>query len=202
MADNTVPLHDSLYAYTQAAREIAKAQGMSERVRDEFTMQMLGDINRDELKTRDKDTGFRLRKNNTNTLWHFLAEGDVNAWLEKQGVPYRWHPQRSVMDDAGSATSGSASVQTVLPVTVDGTGTHNFVHSTKTRRNDLTPAIELAQGRCRNPKDTAEVWAELEVLAKEKKAPFIGSTEEGLQYTKGGDVKFFTRKSLRKRLNR
>lgn len=76
------------------------------------------------------------------------------------------------------------------------------IHSTRARRDFLTPVIELAQTKCFNQKDTAEVWAVLQVLSKEKVAPLIGATDQGLQYLTQGDVKFFTRKSLGKRLAR
>lgn len=75
-------------------------------------------------------------------------------------------------------------------------------HSTKTRRNTLTPVIEQAQMQCSNPKDTAEVWATLLILAENKHPPLIGATEDGLQYLKGGEAAIFKRKSLGQRLSR
>ncbi len=75
-------------------------------------------------------------------------------------------------------------------------------HSTKARRDTLTPVIELAKTKCRNSLDTAEVWGALLVLAETKEAPLIGATEEGLQYLKGGTAEIFTRNSLGKRLAR
>lgn len=77
-----------------------------------------------------------------------------------------------------------------------------LVHSTKARRDALTPVIELAQRQCRSPKDDAEVWAALQPLAEKKTPPLIGATEEGLQYLKNGKAEIFTRDALRKRLNR
>jgi hypothetical protein len=76
------------------------------------------------------------------------------------------------------------------------------VQSTKTRRDELTPVIEHAQSQCRNPKDTAEVWACLQVLAEHKSAPLIGATEDGLQYLKHGTVERLSRDALSKRLAR
>ena len=76
------------------------------------------------------------------------------------------------------------------------------IHSTKARRDALTPVIELAQKECRNPQDTAEVWAVLLVLAEKKHAPLRGATEDGLQYLKGGVAAIFNRDALRKRLYR
>lgn len=76
----------------------------------------------------------------------------------------------------------------------------SVTHSTKRRRNTLTPIIELAQKKCRNPQDTAEVWAVLAVLAEQKHPPLLGATEEGLQYLKNGAAASFNREALRKRL--
>lgn len=78
----------------------------------------------------------------------------------------------------------------------------NFIHSTKLRRSTLTPVIELAQQKCRDPNDTAEIWIVLTTLAEKKHPPFYGTTEEGLQYLKNGDPKILNRSSLGKRLTR
>lgn len=78
----------------------------------------------------------------------------------------------------------------------------SLTHSTKARRDALTPVIELAQEKCRNPKDTAEVWAALAVLAEKKHPPLLGATEDGLQYLNSGAAAIFKRDSLRKRLGR
>ena len=78
----------------------------------------------------------------------------------------------------------------------------SLTHSIRVRRDTLTPVIELAQSQCRNPKDTAEVWAVLMVLAEKKHPPLIGVTEEGLQYYEAGEAAIFKRKSLGARLTR
>ncbi len=105
-----------------------------------------------------------------------------------------------------NASEASAPAPTATPAPVVAASASSalpkVVHSTKIRRNLLTPVIELAQTDCRNPTDTAEVWAVLVVLARKKTAPLIGATEEGLQYSKGCDVGIFTRDALRKRLGR
>lgn len=76
------------------------------------------------------------------------------------------------------------------------------IHSTKERRDTLTPVIEFAQKQCRNPQDTAEVWGALLVLAERKHPPLIGTTEDGLQYLNKGSADIFKRKSLGQRLAR
>lgn len=95
--------------------------------------------------------------------------------------------------EAGKA----APVVAVEPEPLNG-----IIHSTKARRDTLTPVIELAQSQCRNSLDTAEVWAALQILAEKKIAPLIGGTEDGLQYLKGGNAEIFKRKSLGQRLAR
>lgn len=113
-----------------------------------------------------------------------------------------------LMDDATRAmvmegfadVASSKGFTTLVPV-VNG-GATGITHSTKSRRDALTPVIEQAQRQCRDSQDTAEVWAALQVLAEKKEAPLIGATEDGLQYLKGGEAAIFTRKSLGQRLAR
>lgn len=99
-----------------------------------------------------------------------------------------------------SVAVGPAPKPQAAPVVV--VSASGVIHSTKTRRDTLTPVIELAQNQCRNPKDAAEVWAALLVMAEKKHPPLIGATEDGLQYLKGGAAANFTRDALGKRLTR
>jgi hypothetical protein len=97
------------------------------------------------------------------------------------------------------------AVQVAPPETGLAAGQAPFTtisHSTKTRRDALMPVIEKAQSQCKDPKDTAEVWAALLVLAEKKTAPLLGATEDGLQYLKKGTAASFNREALRKRLGR
>jgi hypothetical protein len=75
------------------------------------------------------------------------------------------------------------------------------IHSTKPRRNVLTPVIELAKHQCLNPADTAEVWAALLVLANCKHPPLIRTEEKGIEYLSGDGLKTFTRDALNKRIH-
>lgn len=71
----------------------------------------------------------------------------------------------------------------------------------KLRRDSIDPVIELAQTRCRNPQDTAEVWGHMVVFADDRHTPFLMSNENGLQYSKKGINAHFTRDALDKRLH-
>ena len=53
-----------------------------------------------------------------------------------------------------------------------------------------------------DPGDTAQVWAQLQVLADSESPPLLASTSEGLKYkkVKGKDA-YFTRDALDKRLH-
>ena len=71
------------------------------------------------------------------------------------------------------------------------------------RRDSLTPLIEQAQRECNDPHDTSEVWNKLSVFAHKGVAPFFGVAQEGLKYLDDrGDVQFFSKAALGKRLNR
>lgn len=106
------------------------------------------------------------------------------------------------------AMLGDSALATPAPVVREQAGTddpappNKIVHSTKTRRDTLTPVIEVARRQCSDPQDTAAVWAVLQVLAEKKTAPLIGATEDGLQYLKNGNAAIFNREALRKRLGR
>lgn len=123
------------------------------------------------------------------------------AW-RKAMVKELLQPSPTVSEVAADAPTQSTQA---APVVYAGDGPAPLtttIHSTKTRRDTLTPVIEQAQTQCRNATDTAEVWGALLVLAEKKTAPLIGATEEGLQYLKHGTVAIFKRNSLGKRLAR
>lgn len=72
---------------------------------------------------------------------------------------------------------------------------------TKTRRDSLTPVIELAQKQCSNSQDTAEVWGVLMTLANKQHPPLIRTEGNGIDYLFKDSVKTFTRDALNKRLH-
>lgn len=76
-------------------------------------------------------------------------------------------------------------------------------HTTKERRDLLTPVIELAQGNCKRNWDAAEVWAKLKQLAIAKHLPLNGVDESGIQYFDANDtLKTLNIGALRMRLTR
>lgn len=126
-----------------------------------------------------------------------VKRSDVAAYCQPIGVSFTFAQveQPAVTDTAPAEDAVITASEPKAQVPVMG-------KSTKLkRRNILTPLIELAQASCKNKTDTAEVWAALQPLAQQKKAPLIGATEDGLQYLKNGECKIFKRDSLRKRLS-
>lgn len=125
-------------------------------------------------------------------------EADSTAWV-RQAAPVTVSHQSTCkmpVECANTAKDGAVP-------TSESRLTATVTHTTKTpRRDTLTPVIELAKNQCRKPKDTAEVWACLLMLAESKSPPLIGATEEGLQYLKNGMAAIFKRDALRKRLAR
>lgn len=73
-------------------------------------------------------------------------------------------------------------------------------NTTGGRRDVLVPAIELAQRKSLDPWDTAQVWAQLELMAQSRHPPFVDSHSGGLVYTDGGVRSGFSLKKLRDRL--
>lgn len=117
-------------------------------------------------------------------------------------LPASWGKWVTYVEDIQALCERQAEATAPSPAPVGTVSAPRVIHSTKARRDPLTPVIELAQKQCRNPQDTAEVWAVLQVLAEKKSAPLIGVTEDGLQYLKAGAAAIFKRDSLRKRLDR
>jgi hypothetical protein len=131
-----------------------------------------------------------------------IAAGEFSKWLEQQGeVPSvhisAWIASCQTQPEQAHPAPTVVLVEPATPAPVTVTK-----HSTKTRRNSLTPVIELAQSKCLNPKDTAEVWNELCKLASKQTAPFEGTDGDSLRYFKDDEPHYFKKSDLRKRLGR
>ena len=71
------------------------------------------------------------------------------------------------------------------------------------RRDLLTLPIGVAQAACSDPFATPSVWAKLREMAVARTAPFIGATDEGLQWIDHSDqTQYLSMKNLRDRLIR
>jgi hypothetical protein len=208
---------DNIFPYTQVAREIGAAQGWSAAQIETFQMDMLAAIQSESLKVRNRLTGLPNRV--PDDFWHLVHPDDVNEWLKGQGLGYRWVSPNIRIPAAGveSVVSlGSVTVETSplrLPIVAEpavGASVTQLAivsvpsqrHSIKPQRRDsINPVIELAQSKCKDPSDTAEVWAQMEYLADNETLPFLAATSEGLKYRKGGSDEYFTRGALRLRLH-
>ena len=62
--------------------------------------------------------------------------------------------------DAGPLAASQPQDMAPRPAPVGIVSAPRVIHSTRARRDILTPLIELAQKQCRNTQDTAEVWAD------------------------------------------
>lgn len=166
-----------------------------------------------EMQFRDVEDGApRWGDNISDFLTEWLFAEDFNAWLELAGflVSFRLPEGASSAAELADVAAGSERavpksgpesstaakdliVQTVV-----------LVHTTKTKRRDpLDTAIEQAQSKCHDPKDTAEVWGQMQVLAQCEYPPLLAVTADGLKYTKDGtNPSHFKRDALHKRLHR
>lgn len=104
---------------------------------------------------------------------------------------------------APEATAPAQTAATPEPV-VTASETPSQINPPKKRKRDLlTPLIESAQRECNDPLNTAAVWLALERKAIARERPFIGKTEEGLQWVDSSDKpQFLSFKNLRDRINR
>ena len=186
---STEPLPIGFYRLRDAAEKIAKQFGWPDDATDTLISQWVNDAHDGSLTVRHPKTYIPCLPYTSGVYGEFLTAADVNAWAEKRGVLWRWSVE----------SAPAQTVATPAPAVAVGA---SLTHSTRARRDTLTPVIELAQSKCRNPKDTAEVWAVLLVLAEKKQPPLIGVTEEGLQYYEAGEAAIFKRKSLGARLTR
>lgn len=174
-----------LYFLSQVSEEISAQHRHTEGQKKRFATEMLQSALDGNLATYDIKTGRLLSREIAElTTPRCVRPADVNDWGRAYKAPFVWTPSEKIKSEPPQTNDASVC------------------HSTKTRRDSLTPVIEQAQKRCNDQQDTAAVWAALQALAEEKVPPLRGATEDGLQYLKNGNAAIFTRESLRKRLVR
>lgn len=193
---------NGVYMYQQAAREIADGEGWDDSKLAAFESEMANAVNDGSLPIRSRKTGMVISPDSLDAL-ALVTVDDVNEWLESKRVPYRWklktQPQAAHMEtpEPQAAPDGVESAMAGPAVTAPAQG-----NSTKTLRSDsIDPVIEYAKTKCLDPKNTSQVWAQMQVLAQDEHAPFLASMEKGLKYHKKGKDAYFTRDALDKRLH-
>jgi len=79
-----------IYFYQQAAREIADELNSSDEQLRALIDRMAVAIISGDLPNRDRWTGVKLPQRNTQA-WGLVSVADVNEWLGREGVNYRWN---------------------------------------------------------------------------------------------------------------
>lgn len=74
-----------------AAAALQAQEGWHDGTRAEFQDQLQEAAQRGEIPIRDPQTCLPIKSPQPRTYWELVTPADVNAWLEKQGAPYRWH---------------------------------------------------------------------------------------------------------------
>ncbi len=208
----------------EAGQDDTKAQAvpvMAEAVEVPAASEMLEQVERDRIEKAIADAAHR------ETVIEFTPPPffDPQAAINRQLKKYRKHTiqtarlseiARLEARDEYEARKQAASPTPATDGTPAGTepapgmeaptsetGKSNTVtHTTKASRRDiLKPVIELAQSNCRNPLDTAAVWAQLQVLAHEESAPLLAVTERKIKYMDGDKTCYLSRDALNKRLH-
>lgn len=91
-----------LYLYTNAARDIAEDQNLSDTEHDELYFEMASAIVAGSLQSRNPKTGGPSK----NTSSSHVTIQDINSWLANAGYPYKWNR-------AANATASSTSYSKV-----------------------------------------------------------------------------------------
>lgn len=99
---------DGVYLYQQAAREIADAEGWDDSKLEAFEAEMANAVNDGSLPIRSRKTGMVIAHDALNELT-LVTVDDVNDWLERKRVPYRWKHQ--------APKPGPASVESQIDFT-------------------------------------------------------------------------------------
>lgn len=187
-----------LYRYDVLVDEVAKSAGMDDLQKEQLLERTQTAIKEGRLPSRDPETGFRLDPTSADfDSTPLTSRDDFNAWLRAEGAPYMAHgPSEALgLSSEGVPYRVHDPAAPMVPPS-------SSIHSTKAKRRDiLVPVIELAQGKCSDPKDTAEVFARLQVLAQEEHPPLLAATQGGLKYMRNGKAAYFTREALDRRLH-
>lgn len=173
-----------LWRLWDAIDELAFECGLPPGIRMAYRTRAYDDAKAGKLVVRDPLLGASCEAYTFPHMVDYTAAQDVNDWLEKE---LKVELRLRGIAAAGATRTGSSDLPPPL---------------TRTRRDVLTPIIENARRRCKDPDDWSDVWAHLSRMAEEKEALLLGTTEDGIQYLDDGTAKIFTKAALRKRLGR
>ncbi|TSA14893.1 MAG: hypothetical protein D4R79_02345 [Comamonadaceae bacterium] len=96
----------NIFLFTDVGNEIGMAQGWSAAQIDTFHMDMLAAIQSGSLKVRSRLTG--LPTVPSESVYQWVHPDDVNEWLERQGLAYRWvSPNEPVPSDIVTPETGT-----------------------------------------------------------------------------------------------
>jgi len=141
------------------------------------------------------------------------AEYILNQWLGQQGHAQQvsprsflnWYSENPVpyLDHLGKPIKPSIQSPKSLGAEAANPATTNLINS---RNNVLRAVIEKAKNSALDPNDSQSVWAEFVKMAKNNPPPpLIGFEDEDggqVKYEDGAEIKFLSKASFIKRLNR
>jgi len=183
-----LPLHIGdmrLWKLWDAVDELALECGLPTGTRMAYRARADEDAKAAKLVVRDLLTGASCEAYAIPHLVDYTTDLDMNDWLENElKVDFRLRGIAAETAAAGTQTSDAKP------------------RGRRRRRDMLTPVVEEAQGRCKDPMDWTQVWAQLAHLAEKQHPPLFGSTEEGIQYLHDGEAQVLSKEALRKRLGR
>lgn len=105
------------YSYSEAAHEIAQAQGWGAERESALKGEMASAINGGQLPTYDRYTGLRIPADGRQEFMGLVTVDDVNRWLESRGALYHWARAQQA---APAQVSDDAKVS-ATPTDTDGT---------------------------------------------------------------------------------
>lgn len=91
------------YTLADAAQAIAAQQGWHDGARDTLKKQMMQAASDGTLTVRNPHTDLPYKPGTGRDFYELVTPADVNAWLEKQGAPYRWNVAAPAKDTAKPA---------------------------------------------------------------------------------------------------
>jgi len=157
---------EGVFMYEQAAREIADAQNGNDGMLQGLLERMRNAIHSGVLPTRERRTGLKCLPNNQEPLL-LVNVADVNAWLEKDGVEYRWTLLKAVQSPAMPAL-------VVQPTETISQRRHRYLDwHIEAQRSEKRGALQRVYERERmtNPRaDRSAIGRDINQAKKEKTA--------------------------------